>query len=151
VEHDPSPDLRLDDKVIKPQFVVEKLYELTKGEAYITTEVGQNQMWAAQFYKFKYPRRLMTSGGLGLWAMGFPPPWGCSWPKPDACVIDIAGDGSIQMNIQELITVVDNKLPVKIAILNNSYLGMVRQWQQLFYDRRYSATPNDGSRFCQAG
>ncbi|MBU4449560.1 MAG: biosynthetic-type acetolactate synthase large subunit [Proteobacteria bacterium] len=130
-----------DDKVIKPQFVVEKLYELTKGEAYITTEVGQNQMWAAQFYKFKYPRRLMTSGGLGVMGYGFPAAMGVQLAKPDACVIDIAGDGSIQMNIQELITVVDNDLPVKIAILNNSFLGMVRQWQQLFYNRVYSATP----------
>jgi acetolactate synthase-1/2/3 large subunit len=130
-----------DDKVIKPQFVVEKLYELTKGEAYITTEVGQNQMWAAQFYKFRHPRRLMTSGGLGVMGYGFPAAMGVQMAKPDACVIDIAGDGSIQMNIQELITVVDNDLPVKIAILNNSYLGMVRQWQQLFYDRVYSATP----------
>jgi len=130
-----------DDKVIKPQFVVEKLYELTQGEAYITTEVGQNQMWAAQFYKFRHPRRLMTSGGLGVMGYGFPAAMGVQMAKPDACVIDIAGDGSIQMNIQELITVVDNDLPVKIAILNNSYLGMVRQWQQLFYDRVYSATP----------
>ncbi len=130
-----------DDKVIKPQFVVEKLYELTKGEAYITTEVGQNQMWAAQFYKFKHPRRLMTSGGLGVMGYGFPAAMGVQVAKPDAIVIDIAGDGSIQMNIQELITVVDNDLPVKIAILNNTYLGMVRQWQQLFYDRRYSSTP----------
>ena len=130
-----------DDKVIKPQFVVEKLYELTKGEAYITTEVGQNQMWAAQFYKFRHPRRLMTSGGLGVMGYGFPAAMGVQMAKPDAIVIDIAGDGSIQMNIQELITVVDNDLPVKIAILNNSYLGMVRQWQQLFYDRVYSATP----------
>jgi acetolactate synthase I/II/III large subunit len=130
-----------DDKVIKPQFVVEKLYELTKGEAYITTEVGQNQMWAAQFYKFRHPRRLMTSGGLGVMGYGFPAAMGVQLAKPNATVIDIAGDGSIQMNIQELITVVDNKLPVKIAILNNTYLGMVRQWQQLFYERRYSATP----------
>jgi len=130
-----------DDKVIKPQFVVEKLYELTQGEAYITTEVGQNQMWAAQFYKFRHPRRLMTSGGLGVMGYGFPAAMGVQLAKPDAIVIDIAGDGSIQMNIQELITVVDNDLPVKIAILNNSFLGMVRQWQQLFYGRRYSATP----------
>ncbi len=130
-----------DDKVIKPQFVVEKLYELTKGEAYITTEVGQNQMWAAQFYKFKHPRRLMTSGGLGVMGYGLPAAMGVQVARPDATVIDIAGDGSIQMNIQELITVVDNDLPVKIAILNNTYLGMVRQWQQLFYDRRYSSTP----------
>jgi acetolactate synthase-1/2/3 large subunit len=130
-----------DPKVIKPQYVVEKLYELTQGEAYITTEVGQNQMWAAQFYKFRHPRRLMTSGGLGVMGYGFPAAMGVQLAKPDATVIDIAGDGSIQMNIQELITVVDNDLPVKIAILNNSFLGMVRQWQQLFYDRVYSATP----------
>lgn len=126
--------------IIKPQFVVEKLYELTNGEAYITTEVGQNQMWAAQFYKFKKPRRLMTSGGLGCMGYGFPAAMGVQVAKPDALVIDIAGDGSIQMNIQELITVVEHNLPVKIAILNNHYLGMVRQWQQLFYERRYSQT-----------
>ncbi|MHB9072213.1 MAG: biosynthetic-type acetolactate synthase large subunit [Desulfobaccales bacterium] len=129
------------DTVIKPQYVVEKLYELTKGEAYITTEVGQNQMWAAQFYKFKRPRQLMTSGGLGVMGYGFPAAMGVQVARPGATVIDIAGDGSIQMNIQELITVVDNELPVKIAILNNTFLGMVRQWQQLFYDRRYSSTP----------
>ncbi len=129
------------DTTIKPQYVVEKLYELTKGEAYITTEVGQNQMWAAQFYKFKRPRQLMTSGGLGVMGYGFPAAMGVQVAKPDAIVIDIAGDGSIQMNIQELITVVENNLPVKVAILNNSFLGMVRQWQQLFYERRYSATP----------
>jgi acetolactate synthase-1/2/3 large subunit len=129
------------DSAIKPQYVVEKLYELTKGEAYITTEVGQNQMWAAQFYKFKRPRQLMTSGGLGVMGYGFPAAMGVQVARPDATVIDIAGDGSIQMNIQELITVVDNQLPVKIAILNNTFLGMVRQWQQLFYERRYSSTP----------
>jgi acetolactate synthase-1/2/3 large subunit len=129
------------DTVIKPQYVVEKLWELTKGEAFITTEVGQNQMWAAQFYKFKRPRQLMTSGGLGVMGYGFPAAMGVQVAQPDAIVIDIAGDGSIQMNIQELITVVDNNLPVKIAILNNAFLGMVRQWQQLFYERRYSQTP----------
>jgi acetolactate synthase-1/2/3 large subunit len=129
------------DTVIKPQYVVEKLYELTRGEAYITTEVGQNQMWAAQFYKFKRPRQLMTSGGLGVMGYGFPAAMGVQMAKPGSIVIDIAGDGSIQMNIQELITVVENDLPVKIAILNNSFLGMVRQWQQLFYDKRYSSTP----------
>jgi acetolactate synthase-1/2/3 large subunit len=129
------------DTTIKPQYVIEKLWELTKGDAYITTEVGQNQMWAAQFYKFKKPRRLMTSGGLGVMGYGFPAAMGVQVAQPEAIVIDIAGDGSIQMNIQELITVVENKLPVKIAILNNSFLGMVRQWQQLFYERRYSFTP----------
>ncbi len=129
------------DTVIKPQYVIEKLWELTQGDAFITTEVGQNQMWAAQFYKFKKPRRLMTSGGLGVMGYGFPAAMGVQVAQPEATVIDIAGDGSIQMNIQELITVVENKLPVKIAILNNSFLGMVRQWQQLFYERRYSSTP----------
>ncbi len=129
-----------DDQVIKPQYVIEKLYEFTQGDAYITTEVGQNQMWAAQFYKFKKPRRLMTSGGLGVMGYGFPAAMGVQVAQPEACVIDIAGDGSIQMNIQEMITVVENNLPVKIAILNNSYLGMVRQWQQLFYEKRYSST-----------
>jgi acetolactate synthase-1/2/3 large subunit len=116
------------------------LWELSNGEAYITTEVGQNQMWAAQFFKFKKPRRLMTSGGLGCMGYGFPAAMGVQAAKPDALVIDIAGDGSIQMNIQELITVVEHNLPVKIAILNNSYLGMVRQWQQIFYEKRYSQT-----------
>jgi len=129
-----------DPNVIKPQMVVEKLWELSNGEAYITTEVGQNQMWAAQFFKFKKPRRLMTSGGLGCMGYGFPAAMGVQAAKPDALVIDIAGDGSIQMNIQELITVVEHNLPVKIAILNNSYLGMVRQWQQIFYEKRYSQT-----------
>jgi len=129
------------DTVIKPQYVVEKLWELTKGDAFITTEVGQNQMWAAQFYKFRKPRRLMTSGCLGVMGYGLPAAMGVQVAQPEATVIDIAGDGSIQMNIQELITVVENKLPVKIAILNNSFLGMVRQWQQLFYERRYSSTP----------
>ena len=128
------------DTVIKPQYVVEKLWEVTQGEAFITTEVGQNQMWAAQFYKFKKPRRLMTSGGLGAMGYGFPAAMGVQVAQPDAIVIDIAGDGSILMNIQELTTVVENKLPVKVAILNNAYLGMVRQWQQLLYEKRYSAT-----------
>jgi acetolactate synthase-1/2/3 large subunit len=127
-------------EVIKPQFVVEKLWEVTQGEAYITTEVGQNQMWAAQFYKFTKPRRLMTSGGLGAMGYGFPAAMGVQVARPDDIVIDIAGDGSILMNIQELTTVVENNLPVKVAILNNNYLGMVRQWQQLLYERRYSAT-----------
>lgn len=127
-------------EVIKPQFVVEKLWEVTGGDAYITTEVGQNQMWAAQFFKFKRARQFMTSGGLGAMGYGFPAAMGVQVAKPDAIVIDIAGDGSILMNIQELVTVVENNLPVKIAILNNAYLGMVRQWQQLLYEKRYSAT-----------
>lgn len=127
-----------DEVTIKPQFVVEKIYEITKGDAIITTEVGQNQMWAAQFYKFDKPRMLLTSGGLGTMGYGFPAAIGAQIAYPDKLVIDIAGDGSIQMNIQELATAVLNKLPVKVAILNNQYLGMVRQWQELFFRERYS-------------
>jgi acetolactate synthase-1/2/3 large subunit len=126
------------DEVIKPQFVVEKIYELTKGDAIISTEVGQNQMWAAQFYKYDKPRTLLTSGGLGTMGYGFPAAIGAQLAHPNKIVIDIAGDGSIQMNIQELATAVINKLPVKVAILNNHYLGMVRQWQELFFNERYS-------------
>jgi len=126
--------------IIKPQFVVEKISELTKGQAIITTEVGQNQMWTAQYYKFTQPRTLLTSGGLGTMGYGFPAAIGAQIAFPDRLVIDIAGDGSIQMNIQEMATAVQHGLPIKIAILNNGYLGMVRQWQELFYDRRYSHT-----------
>ncbi len=125
---------------IKPQFVVEKLYELTKGEAIITTEVGQNQMWAAQYYHFNQPNHFITSGGLGTMGFGLPAAIGAQIACPDKLVIDIAGDGSIQMNIQEMATAVQCCLPVKVAILNNAYLGMVRQWQELFYDRRYVCT-----------
>jgi len=128
-----------DDK-LRPQFVVEKIYELTKGEAIIATEVGQNQMWAQQFYKYKYPRQFITSGGLGTMGFGFPAAIGAKLGKPDKIVFDIAGDGSFQMNIQEMATAVNNNVGVKIAILNNGYLGMVRQWQQLFYNKRYSGT-----------
>jgi acetolactate synthase-1/2/3 large subunit len=126
--------------IIKPQFVVEKIYELSKGDAVVTTEVGQNQMWTAQFYHFTEPRTLITSGGLGTMGYGFPAAIGAQVARPDKLVIDIAGDGSIQMNIQELITAVCNELPVKVAILNNSYLGMVRQWQELFYSKNYCQT-----------
>jgi acetolactate synthase I/II/III large subunit len=125
---------------IKPQYVVEKIYELTKGDAIITTEVGQNQMWAAQYYHFDQPGRFITSGGLGVMGFGLPAAVGAQVAAPDKFVIDIAGDGSIQMNIQEMATAVQYNLPVKIAILNNGFLGMVRQWQELFYDRRYSST-----------
>jgi acetolactate synthase-1/2/3 large subunit len=127
-------------KVIKPQFVIEQIYEVTKGDAIITTEVGQNQMWAAQYYKFKKPRTLITSGGLGTMGYGFPAAIGAQVAFPNKIIFDIAGDGSIQMNIQELATAVQYRLPVKVAILNNCFLGMVRQWQELFYDRRYSYT-----------
>lgn len=128
-----------DPNYIKPQYVIEKLYELTQGNAIICTEVGQNQMWTAQFYKFKYPRTLISSGGLGTMGFGFPASIGAQIGNPGKLVIDIAGDGSIQMNIQELATAMDQRLPIKIIILNNGYLGMVRQWQELFYEKRYSA------------
>lgn len=131
------------DDIIKPQFVVEKICELAKGNAIITTEVGQNQMWAAQFYQYDKPRTLLTSGGLGTMGYGFPAAIGAQLAYPDKLVIDIAGDGSIQMNIQELATAVIYKLPVKVAILNNRYLGMVRQWQELFFNERYSHTNLD--------
>jgi len=128
-----------DDK-LRPQYVVEKICEATKGKAIITTEVGQNQMWAQQFYKYNYPRHFITSGGLGTMGYGFPAAIGAKLGKPEKIVFDIAGDGSFQMNIQELATAVNNKVGVKVAILNNGYLGMVRQWQELFYKKRYSAT-----------
>ncbi len=127
-----------DDDKLRPQFVIEEIYKATKGNAIIATEVGQNQMWAAQFYRFTKPRTMLSSGGLGTMGYGFPAAIGAQLGKPGAVVFDIAGDGSIQMNIQELATAVANKLPVKIAILNNCYLGMVRQWQELFYKKRYS-------------
>ncbi|MBD3344828.1 MAG: biosynthetic-type acetolactate synthase large subunit [Chitinivibrionales bacterium] len=125
---------------IKPQAVIEAVYKETKGNAIITTEVGQNQMWAAQFYKFNKPRTLVTSGGLGTMGFGMPAAMGAAMANPGVPVIDIAGDGSIQMNIQELATISLNDIPVKIVILNNGYLGMVRQWQELFFDKRYSST-----------
>ena len=128
---------------IKPQYVIEKLYELSKGGAIVTTEVGQNQMWAAQYYHFDRPNSFITSGGLGCMGFGLPAAIGAQLARPDRLVVDIAGDGSIQMNIQEMATAVHYKLPVKIAILNNKYLGMVRQWQQLFYDKKYVSTDID--------
>ncbi len=126
--------------VIKPQYVVEKLYQLTKGNAIITTEVGQNQMWAAQYYHYDKPNHFITSGGLGCMGFGLPAAIGAQLACPDKLVVDIAGDGSIQMNIQEMSTAAQYGLPVKVVILNNGYLGMVRQWQQLFFDKRYAST-----------
>ncbi|MDR2572864.1 MAG: biosynthetic-type acetolactate synthase large subunit [Desulfovibrio sp.] len=125
---------------IKPQQVVEALFEITGGEAIIATEVGQHQMWTAQFYTFTRPRTLLTSGGLGTMGFGFPAAIGAQMAFPDKKVVVIAGDGSIQMNIQELATAVVNRLPVKVVILNNRHLGMVRQWQELFYNSNYVAT-----------
>lgn len=132
-----------DSSSIKPQYVIETLHKQTNGEAIITTEVGQNQMWAAQFYRFDYPRHFVTSGGLGTMGFGLPAAIGAQMAYPKKTVIDIAGDGSIQMNIQELATAKQYNCPVKIAILNNGYLGMVRQWQELFYDKRYASTTMD--------
>ena len=131
-------------EVLKPQQVLEALYRMTNGDAIITTEVGQNQMWAAQFYTYRKPRTFLTSGGLGTMGYGLPAAIGAQMAFPDKLVIDVAGDGSIQMNSQELMTAVENNLPVKILILNNRYLGMVRQWQELFYDTNYVATDMKG-------
>ena len=126
--------------VIKPQYVVEKLHALTDGEAVVTTEVGQNQMWAAQYYHFNQPNCFITSGGLGCMGFGLPAAIGAQLARPDRVVVDIAGDGSIQMNIQEMATAVQYDLPIKVIILNNQYLGMVRQWQELFYHKCYACT-----------
>lgn len=129
------------DKVIKPQYVIQLLNKLTKDiDPIISTEVGQHQMWAAQFYKFNKPRRFLTSGGLGTMGFGFPAGIGANFANPDKQVFVIAGDGSFQMNEQELAVLATYKLQTKVIILNNAYLGMVRQWQQLFYGRRYANT-----------
>jgi acetolactate synthase-1/2/3 large subunit len=129
-----------DDGKLHPQFIIKTLSDLLKGEGVIVSEVGQNQMWTAQWYCFRRPRSWLTSGGLGTMGYGFPAAMGATFARPGEQVFDIAGDGSFQMNIQELGTVSHNKIPVKVAILNNMFLGMVRQWQELFYDRRYSYT-----------
>jgi acetolactate synthase-1/2/3 large subunit len=123
---------------IKPQYVIQKLWQLTEGRAIIATDVGQHQMWAAQFYHFDEPNTFLTSGGLGTMGYGLPAAIGAQVANPERLVVNIAGDGSIQMNIQELATAVEYELPVKIVILNNGYLGMVRQWQELYYGKRYS-------------
>ena len=128
------------DAGLPPQYVIEQLSDLLKGEGIIVSEVGQNQMWTAQYYCFRKPRTWITSGGLGTMGYGFPAAMGACLACPDQVVFDIAGDGSFQMNIQELSTVAANNIPVKVAILNNRFLGMVRQWQELFHNRRYSYT-----------
>jgi acetolactate synthase-1/2/3 large subunit len=130
----------LGDDVIMPQFVIEKIYDVSEGKAIITTEVGQHQMWTAQYYRFTQPRTFITSGGLGTMGFGLPAAVGAQVGCPERKIFNIAGDGSIQMNIQEMCTAVEQKLPIIICILNNQYLGMVRQWQQLFYEGRYSYT-----------
>ena len=132
---------RPDTKLIKPQYAIQRLYELTKGhDTYITTEVGQHQMWAAQFYHFDEPNRWMTSGGLGTMGYGLPAAVGVQMAHPDSLVIDIAGDASVQMTMQEISTAIQYDLPIKIFILNNEWMGMVRQWQQLLHGERYSHT-----------
>ncbi|WP_305041211.1 biosynthetic-type acetolactate synthase large subunit, partial [Geoalkalibacter sp.] len=128
------------ESIIKPQFVIEQIRELTREDAIITTEVGQHQMWTAQFFDFFQPRTFLTSGGLGTMGFGLPAALGAQVAFPERQVIDISGDGSFQMNSQEMATLVQYRLPVKIAILNNNFLGMVRQWQQMFFQRRYSHT-----------
>jgi len=130
--------------MIKPQYVIEAIYELTKGEAIISTEVGQNQMWTAQYFPFVKPRTLLTSGGLGTMGYGFPAAMGAQAAFPNKLVIDISGDGSFQMNSQELATVVQYHLPVKVVILNNGCLGMIRQWQEFFYGKRYASSSLEG-------
>jgi acetolactate synthase-1/2/3 large subunit len=126
---------------ILPQFVVDEVYRLTKGDAIVATEVGQNQMWAAQYYKVNKPRRFLTSGGLGTMGFGFPAAIGAAFAYPDATVVDLAGDGSFQMNLQELAVVKQHGLNVKVVVLNNKFLGIVKQWQDLFYGKRYAVTP----------
>ncbi|CEN55507.1 acetolactate synthase 3 catalytic subunit [Candidatus Methylopumilus turicensis] len=129
--------------IIKPQYVIEKLCEVTKGDAFITSDVGQHQMWAAQYYKFDKPRRWINSGGLGTMGVGLPYAMGCQLAFPDAQVACVTGEGSIQMNIQELSTCKQFHLPIKVILLNNRYLGMVRQWQEFFYENRYSESYMD--------
>jgi acetolactate synthase-1/2/3 large subunit len=142
-----------DDGKLRPQYIIRQLSDLLEGEGIIVSEVGQNQMWTAQYYCFRKPRTWITSGGLGTMGYGLPASMGVHYAQPDKTVFDIAGDGSIQMNIQEFGTIAQYKIPVKVAILNNQYLGMVRQWQELFYDRRYSFTelpPVDFVKIAQA-
>jgi len=129
--------------IIKPQYVIEKLWEVTKGDAYITSDVGQHQMWAAQYYKFDKPRRWINSGGLGTMGVGLPYAMGVQFAHPEAQVACVTGEGSIQMNIQELSTCKQYHLPIKVILLNNRYLGMVRQWQEFFYENRYSESYMD--------
>jgi acetolactate synthase-1/2/3 large subunit len=126
------------DSEIRPQYMVQALYEATGGEAIVTSDVGQHQMWAAQYYHFDQPRRWINSGGLGTMGFGLPAAMGAKVGCPDATVVCIAGDGSVQMNMQELATCAQEGIAIKVFIMNNGYLGMVRQWQELFWDRRYS-------------
>jgi acetolactate synthase-1/2/3 large subunit len=133
-----------EDSEIKPQFMVEAMYEATNGDAIITSDVGQHQMWAAQYYHFTKPRRWLNSGGLGTMGVGLPFAIGAQVARPDEQVVCLAGDGSLQMNSQELATAVANNIPVKVFLMNNFFFGMVRQWQELFWDGRYSAVHQEG-------
>jgi acetolactate synthase I/II/III large subunit len=135
-----NPMAYTQEEVIKPQYVIEKLYEVTQGDAIITTDVGQHQMFTAQYYPFDHPNQLITSGGLGAMGFGLPAAIGAQMARPERRVIAISGDGSIQMNIQELSTAMQACLPIKVVILNNGFLGMVRQFQELFCERRYAGT-----------
>jgi acetolactate synthase I/II/III large subunit len=125
---------------VLPQFAIDEIYRITKGDAYVATEVGQHQMWAAQYYKFNKPRRWLTSGGLGTMGFGFPAAIGAAFAHPNATVVDVAGDGSFQMTLQELAIVKEYELNVKVIVINNKFMGMVKQWQDLFFDKRYAAT-----------
>ncbi|MBN1834842.1 MAG: acetolactate synthase large subunit, partial [Spirochaetales bacterium] len=149
-EHPLTPRGPADGSRLSPHEVVQAIARVFP-EAIVSTEVGQNQMWAAQFFTFRHPRSLLTSGGLGTMGYGFPAAIGAQLANPERRVVDIAGDGSIQMNIQELATAVNYRLPVIVAILNNGYLGMVRQWQELFYGRRYSSTCLASGEGCPPG
>ncbi|MDP6920227.1 MAG: thiamine pyrophosphate-dependent enzyme, partial [Arenicellales bacterium] len=132
-----------DSKLIKPQFVIQKLCEVTEGDAYVTSDVGQHQMWAAQYYSFNKPRRWINSGGLGTMGFGLPAAVGVQMAFPNAPVACVTGEASIMMCLQELSTCSQYGLPIKVINLNNRYMGMVRQWQEFFYDRRYSHTYMD--------
>jgi acetolactate synthase-1/2/3 large subunit len=131
----------------KPQYVIEEINRQTRSEAIITTGVGQHQMWAAQFYRWRYPRQMITSGGLGTMGYGLPSAMGAALGAPGKTVIDIDGDGSYLMTCYELATIAEYNIPVKVAILNNDFQGMIKQWQDLFYEKRYSNSPMKNPNF----
>jgi acetolactate synthase I/II/III large subunit len=134
-----------DGEVIRPQYAIQRLCDILGSDAIVSTDVGQHQMWAAQYYTLSGPNQFLTSGGLGTMGYGFPAAIGAQFAFPDKTVLCVTGDGSFQMNIQEMATAVVNKLPVKIAIINNNFLGMVRQWQEIFYRHRYSSSEMSGN------